>query len=121
MNRTLLSVLLGLLALVLGLLAPLVSFIAAALVEIPGQNPPQEVVAACAGAAVFLYICQFLVARPHRAASARWLTAALMFAPLCYFVVNGVDPRRWIVVLVAGGLASVAAVLLALRSAPAAT
>ena len=52
-----------LLSIVLGFSACLVSFMAGALVDVPGQNSPQVGIAASLAAFLFLAICQFLVTR----------------------------------------------------------
>jgi len=72
-----------LLSIVLGLFAPVVAFMAAALVEVPGQNPIQERVAGSLAAALYLAICQFLVTpREKRTLSANWPTMIALGAPL---------------------------------------
>ena len=101
------------LALLLGLLAPFAAFMGGAAVEIPGQNPPQEVIAASAAAALFLGVCQYLVAcgggRPGR----RWPAAVTMLVPLFVGVgiAEGASPLS--PVLIAGCAASLAGVFLA--------
>jgi hypothetical protein len=72
-----------LLSIVLGLFAPVVAFMAAAMVEVPGQNPIQEPVAGGIAVAIYLAICQFLVTpRGKRTLSANWPTMVAMGAPL---------------------------------------
>lgn len=72
-----------LLAIVLGLFAPVVAFMAGSAVEIPGQNPPQEMIAASLAAFLYLAICQFLVARRDaRRAAANWPTMVALGVPL---------------------------------------
>jgi hypothetical protein len=72
-----------LLSIVLGLFAPVVAFMAAAMVEVPGQNPIQERVAASLAAALYLVICQFLVTpRESRKPGANWPSMVALGAPL---------------------------------------
>lgn len=72
-----------LLSIVLGLFAPVVAFMAGSMVEIPGQNPIQERVAGSLAAALYLAICQFLVApRESRKPGANWPTLVALGAPL---------------------------------------
>ena len=72
-----------LLAIVFGLSACLVSFMAGALVEVPGQNSPQERIAAGLAAFLFLAICQFLLARTDgRRPAVEWPTWVALGAPL---------------------------------------
>ena len=72
-----------LLSIVLGLFAPFVAFMAAALVEVPGQNPPQERIAAGLAAFLYLAICQFLVTRrDNRRPAANWPTMVALGVPL---------------------------------------
>ena len=72
-----------LLSIVLGLFAPVVAFWAGAMVEVPGQNPIQEPIAASIAAAVYLATCQFLVTpRESRKLGANWPTMAAMGATL---------------------------------------
>ena len=72
-----------LLSIVHGLFAPIVAFMAAAMVEVPGQNPIQERVAGSLAAALYLAICQFLVTpREKRTLSANWPTMIALGAPL---------------------------------------
>jgi hypothetical protein len=72
-----------LLSIVLGLFAPLVAFMAAEMVEVPGQNPIQEPIAAGIAVAIYLAICQFLVTRREkRTLSANWPTMIALGAPL---------------------------------------
>ncbi len=51
------------LSIVLGLLSPLVFIIGAEPFEVRGQNSVQEIAGGCAALAIYLAICQFLVAR----------------------------------------------------------
>lgn len=72
-----------LLSIVLGLFAPVVAFMAAAMVEVPGQNPIQEPVAAGIAVAIYLAICQFLVTpRESRKLGANWPIMLALGAPL---------------------------------------
>ena len=76
MGRILLSV-------VFGVAACLVSFMAGALVEVPGQNSPGERIAAALAAFVFLAICGFLLARRKDGRPAEeWPTWVALGAPL---------------------------------------
>ncbi len=72
-----------LLALALGLFAPIAAFMVAGLVEVPGQNPPQERIAASLGAFVFLALSQLLTARMGaRRPGASWATTLALGVPL---------------------------------------
>ncbi len=71
------------LSIALGLVAPIVVFMAAALVEVPGQNPPQERIAASLAAFLYLAICQFLIARmDDRKHGANWPSTVALCVPL---------------------------------------
>ena len=71
------------LSIALGLVAPIVVFMAAALVEVPGQNPPQERIAASLAAFLYLAICRFLVARmDDRKHGANWPSTVALCVPL---------------------------------------
>jgi hypothetical protein len=72
-----------LLSIVLGLFAPVAAFMVGGLVEVPGQNPPQETIAASLGAFVFLALSQFLTARiDARRPGASWPTTLGLAVPL---------------------------------------
>lgn len=72
-----------LLSIVLGLFATVVAFMAAAMVEVPGQNPIQERVAGSLAVAIYLAICQFLVTpRESRKPGANWPSMVALGAPL---------------------------------------
>jgi hypothetical protein len=71
------------LSFVIGMTALVVSFVAASLVEVPGQNSVREIVAACLVGTPYLAFCQFWVApRGMRGFRAKWPTLAAMVAPL---------------------------------------
>jgi len=71
------------LSFVIGMTALIVSFVAASLVEVPGQNSIREIVAACMVGTPYLAFCQFWVApRGVRGFRAKWPTLAAMVAPL---------------------------------------
>ncbi len=72
-----------LLLIALGFTACLVAFMAAAVVEVPGQNPPQERIAAGLAAFLYLAVCQFLVTRRHdRRPAANWTAMVALGTPL---------------------------------------
>ena len=101
------------LALLLGLLAPVAAFMGGAVVEIPGQNPPREVIAACVAAAFFLGVCQYLVACGGGGIGRRWPAAVTMLVPLFVGVGTSEGAGQFIPVLIAGCAASLAGVFLA--------
>jgi len=119
-----------LLSIVLGLFAPVVAFMAAAMVEVPGQNPIQEPVAAGIAVAIYLAICQFLVTpREKRTLSANWATMIAMGASLaavCLFALakgRGVPEllHEALPPIVAGCLGIVAGAIVAARVTPSAS
>ena len=84
-----------LLSIVLGLFAPVVAFMGAEVVEVPGQNPIRERVVGGLAVALYLAICQFLVTpRGSRKLGANWPTMVALGAPLlALFVVAQANDR----------------------------
>jgi hypothetical protein len=83
-----------LLSIVLGLFAPVVAFMGAEVVEVPGQNPIRERVVGGLAVALYLAICQFLVTpRGSRKLGANWPTMVALGAPLLalFFVAQAKD------------------------------
>ncbi len=111
-----------LLSIVLGLFAPVVAFMAAAIVEVPGQNPIQERVAGSLAVAIYLAICQFLVTpRESRKPGANWPSMVALGAPLLVlsFIAEAKDlwERAFMYgpIVISGWLGILAGVLVAAR------
>jgi len=85
---------------VLGLLSPFVGILGASPFEVPGQNPIRERVAGGLAVALYLALCQFLVApRESRRLGAKWPTMVAMAASLlamCLLIVASEGGKAWV-------------------------
>ena len=107
------------LSFLLGMTALIVSFVAASLVEVPGQNSIREIIAACLVGTPYLAFCQFWVApRGGRGFRTKWPTLAAMVAPLFAilpFIDRGAVLPQGIPLAVCGCLGSLAGAVVAGR------
>jgi hypothetical protein len=89
-----------LLSIVLGLAAPFVLILGASPFEVPGQNSIKEIVAGSVTVALYLAVCQFLVApRESRRLGAKWPTMVAMAASLlavCLLIVALEGGKAWL-------------------------